>query len=82
MHCFYYSNECFSPGDERVGSAHSNFHPTHATHVANSDLEAELILKLILTLVLTRTHLRKRKSIGTGPAGPAPAGPIFRQKGM
>ena len=57
MFLLYYSDELFSPGDERVGSTHSNFHPTHATHVANSDFEAELISKLLLT----GTHLRKQR---------------------
>ena len=41
---------------KRVGSGRSNFRPTHATHVANSDFEAELISKLLLT----GTNLRKR----------------------
>ena len=42
-----YSDECFSAGDERIERVRSNFHPTHATHVANSDFEAELISKLL-----------------------------------
>ena len=41
---------------KRIESARSNIRPTHATHVANSDFEAELILKLLLT----GPHLRKR----------------------
>ena len=40
---------------KRVESTHSNFLPTHATHVANSDFEAELSSKLLLA----GTHLRK-----------------------
>ena len=42
--------------DTNEFEADSNFCPTHATHVANSDFEGELISKLLLT----GTHLLKR----------------------
>ena len=51
----HYSDKHFNAGDERIERARSNFGPTHATCVANSHFEAELISKLLLTA----THLRK-----------------------
>ena len=52
----YYSDKCFRAGDKHVESARSNFRPTRATHVTNSDFEAKLISKLLLT----GTRLRKQ----------------------
>ena len=57
-HCFSYIivTNVFVLETKRIESTRSNFRPTHATHVANSNFEAELISKLLPT----GTHLRKR----------------------
>ena len=56
-HCFSYTiaTNVFAPETKRVESARSNFCPTHATRVANSNFEAELISKS-----LHGTYLGKR----------------------
>ena len=57
-HCFSYTivMNVFVLETKHIESARSNFRTTHATHVANSDFEAELIAKLLLT----GTHLHKQ----------------------
>ena len=54
-HCLSYTN-VFVLETKYIESVRSNFHPTHATHVAISNFEAELISKLLLT----GTHLCNR----------------------